>query len=133
MRLFVLYFVLFFFFKQKTAYEMLRSLVGSEMCIRDSPIAGALGVVPEEDRHRRHRLGDHQLTYLSLHGVSLVVVRLHFGAEGAALQLSLADRQQRAAGDERRAHVGAAADRANQAVGLDVLVKPAEPPVSYTH
>ena len=27
---------LFFFFKQKTAYDMLRSLVGSEMCIRDS-------------------------------------------------------------------------------------------------
>ena len=27
--------VTFFFFKQKTAYEMLRSLVGSEMCIRD--------------------------------------------------------------------------------------------------
>ena len=30
--------VVFFFFKQKTAYEMLRSLVGSEMCIRDSPL-----------------------------------------------------------------------------------------------
>src|SRR5674536_360877 len=29
------FFCLFFFFKQKTAYEMLRSLVGSEMCIRD--------------------------------------------------------------------------------------------------
>src|SRR5674536_97066 len=28
----------FFFFKQKTAYEMLRSLVGSEMCIRDSAV-----------------------------------------------------------------------------------------------
>ena len=27
--------VLLCFFKQKTAYEMLRSLVGSEMCIRD--------------------------------------------------------------------------------------------------
>ena len=27
----------FFFFKQRTAYEMLRSLVGSEMCIRDRP------------------------------------------------------------------------------------------------
>ncbi len=26
----------FFFFKQKKAYEMLRSLVGSEMCIRDN-------------------------------------------------------------------------------------------------
>ena len=30
-----LMFFCFFFFKQKTAYEMLRSLVGSEMCIRD--------------------------------------------------------------------------------------------------
>ena len=32
-----MFFILFFFFKQKTAYEMLRSLVGSEMCIRDRP------------------------------------------------------------------------------------------------
>src|SRR5674536_215072 len=32
---FVLFLLFFFFFKQKTAYEMLRSLVGSEMCIRD--------------------------------------------------------------------------------------------------
>ena len=29
-----------FFFKQKTAYEMLRSLVGSEMCIRDRLVGG---------------------------------------------------------------------------------------------
>ena len=28
--------VVLYFCKQKTAYEMLRSLVGSEMCIRDS-------------------------------------------------------------------------------------------------
>ena len=33
--------VIFFFFKQKTAYEMLRSLVGSEMCIRDRPKTAA--------------------------------------------------------------------------------------------
>eukprot|EP00825_Cyclidium_porcatum_P040502 TRINITY_DN5133_c0_g1_i1.p2 TRINITY_DN5133_c0_g1~~TRINITY_DN5133_c0_g1_i1.p2 ORF type:complete len:117 (-),score=9.08 TRINITY_DN5133_c0_g1_i1:70-420(-) len=33
----VVEFVLFFFFKQKTAYEIMPSLVGSEMCIRDSP------------------------------------------------------------------------------------------------
>eukprot|EP00831_Metopus_contortus_P061341 TRINITY_DN53183_c0_g1_i1.p2 TRINITY_DN53183_c0_g1~~TRINITY_DN53183_c0_g1_i1.p2 ORF type:complete len:101 (-),score=20.54 TRINITY_DN53183_c0_g1_i1:328-630(-) len=35
---------LFFFFKQKTAYEMQRGLVGSEMCIRDrsSPVWGFL-------------------------------------------------------------------------------------------
>src|SRR5674536_56145 len=32
----VFFWFCFFFFKQKTAYEMLRSLVGSEMCIRDS-------------------------------------------------------------------------------------------------
>ena len=32
----------FFFFKQKTAYEMLRSLVGSEMCIRDRLYTGIL-------------------------------------------------------------------------------------------
>src|SRR5674536_368457 len=35
MFIFVLLVFCFFFFKQKTAYEMLRSLVGSEMCIRD--------------------------------------------------------------------------------------------------
>ena len=35
--------VLFFVFKQKTAYEMLRSLVGSEMCIRDRFEFGMLG------------------------------------------------------------------------------------------
>nr|CUV60882.1 protein of unknown function [Ralstonia solanacearum] len=29
----------FFFFKQKTAYEISLGLVGSEMCIRDSNIA----------------------------------------------------------------------------------------------
>ena len=38
----VLYFLFcfVFFFKQKTAYEMLRSLVGSEMCIRDRKNVG---------------------------------------------------------------------------------------------
>ena len=33
--------MVFFFCKQKTAYEMLRSLVGSEMCIRDRNPVGA--------------------------------------------------------------------------------------------
>ena len=31
-----------FYCKQKTAYEMLRSLVGSEMCIRDSDYDAAV-------------------------------------------------------------------------------------------
>ena len=30
--------LMFFFFKQKTAYELHRSLVGSEMCIRDRAV-----------------------------------------------------------------------------------------------
>src|SRR5674536_407467 len=40
----------FFFFKQKTAYEMLRSLVGSEMCIRDRGV---------DDRPLERRLQAH--------------------------------------------------------------------------
>src|SRR5428012_25137 len=34
---YVLIMCFFFFFKQKTAYEIMPSFVGSEMCIRDSP------------------------------------------------------------------------------------------------
>eukprot|EP00831_Metopus_contortus_P028958 TRINITY_DN23923_c0_g1_i1.p1 TRINITY_DN23923_c0_g1~~TRINITY_DN23923_c0_g1_i1.p1 ORF type:complete len:202 (-),score=55.00 TRINITY_DN23923_c0_g1_i1:22-627(-) len=37
----------FFFFKQKTAYEMQRGLVGSEMCIRDSINAEYMGRTEE--------------------------------------------------------------------------------------
>eukprot|EP00831_Metopus_contortus_P072350 TRINITY_DN66034_c0_g1_i1.p3 TRINITY_DN66034_c0_g1~~TRINITY_DN66034_c0_g1_i1.p3 ORF type:complete len:121 (-),score=49.76 TRINITY_DN66034_c0_g1_i1:126-488(-) len=37
-------FSFFFFFKQKTAYEMQRGLVGSEMCIRDSINAEYMGI-----------------------------------------------------------------------------------------
>ena len=39
----------FFFFKQKTAYEMLRSLVGSEMCIRDRRRIGLRGVAGQQN------------------------------------------------------------------------------------
>src|SRR5450756_2923408 len=42
---------LFFFFKQKTAYEIMPSLVGSEMCIRDrSSTAGLLKAGYERKR-----------------------------------------------------------------------------------
>ena len=37
-----------FFFKQKTAYELLRSLVGSEMCIRDSEYLKYMFVFEDE-------------------------------------------------------------------------------------
>eukprot|EP00825_Cyclidium_porcatum_P009233 TRINITY_DN14670_c0_g1_i1.p1 TRINITY_DN14670_c0_g1~~TRINITY_DN14670_c0_g1_i1.p1 ORF type:complete len:106 (+),score=36.14 TRINITY_DN14670_c0_g1_i1:3-320(+) len=38
-------YLIFFFFKQKTAYEIMPSLVGSEMCIRDSINAEYMGFV----------------------------------------------------------------------------------------
>ena len=64
-----MYFVVrcFFFFKQKTAYDMLRSLVGSEMCIRDSfegvVIGRSGGGIDEALRVRRvtHGIGVERL------------------------------------------------------------------------
>src|SRR5678815_186583 len=52
----------FFFFKQKTAYEMLRSLVGSEMCIRDRHGGERRAVRLEVDRPHlgdEFRVGHH--------------------------------------------------------------------------
>ena len=43
-----------FFFKQKTAYEMLRSLVGSEMCIRDRHSTAAVGFHSGGRPHKRN-------------------------------------------------------------------------------
>ena len=43
----------FLFFKQKTTYEMLRRLVGSEMCIRDRP-----GSVPDGPSRAGQRVGE---------------------------------------------------------------------------
>ena len=66
-------YMMFFFFKQKTAYEMLRSLVGSEMCIRDSPYA----VVVLDELNRilfLNRAGENLSGYKSgdLAGLSLI-------------------------------------------------------------
>ena len=47
--------IIFFFFKQKTAYEMLRSLVGSEMCIRDRNVGREHA--DEGERIHRHAGG----------------------------------------------------------------------------
>ena len=51
---------MFFFFKQETAYEKLRSLVGSEMCIRDSDERD-----PGGQLHTNFRLSD-EGEYLAL-------------------------------------------------------------------
>ena len=52
---FCYHFYIFFFFKQKTAYEMLRSLVGSEMCIRDRSIPSRSAKISSSDCDIRSR------------------------------------------------------------------------------
>ena len=89
-------------------------------------VALAVGVVPEADRHRRHRLGDHELADLADQRLAVRVPGLDRRAERARLQLALVDRQQRAAADERGADVGAAAGGEQPRVLADVLVDPAE-------
>eukprot|EP00658_Telonema_sp_P-2_P070144 TRINITY_DN59747_c0_g1_i2.p1 TRINITY_DN59747_c0_g1~~TRINITY_DN59747_c0_g1_i2.p1 ORF type:complete len:125 (-),score=45.16 TRINITY_DN59747_c0_g1_i2:200-574(-) len=60
----------FFFFKQKTAYEMLRSLVGSEMCIRDrtgeelGQTASSLGSSVEAQQQQYEHLSQKHETVL---------------------------------------------------------------------
>eukprot|EP00658_Telonema_sp_P-2_P022308 TRINITY_DN18913_c0_g2_i2.p1 TRINITY_DN18913_c0_g2~~TRINITY_DN18913_c0_g2_i2.p1 ORF type:complete len:268 (-),score=77.14 TRINITY_DN18913_c0_g2_i2:347-1150(-) len=54
----------FFFFKQKTAYEMLRSLVGSEMCIRDRAGRVVMELREAIEAHSARHLGSDQLRVL---------------------------------------------------------------------
>ena len=46
----------FFFFKQKTAYEIMPSLVGSEMCIRDSSIAAEFNRIHQWEKEYNNYL-----------------------------------------------------------------------------
>ena len=62
----------FFFFKQKTAYEMLRSLVGSEMCIRDRRYSEDLPPAP----HERTELQTHTLM-ITLEVITVEKMSLH--------------------------------------------------------
>ena len=89
-------------------------------------VARAVVVAPEEDRHRRHRLGDDELADLVDHGVAVLVEGLDLGAQRAALELALVDGEDRDSADERGADVGAAAGREEPGVLADVLVDPVE-------
>eukprot|EP00658_Telonema_sp_P-2_P058569 TRINITY_DN47081_c0_g1_i1.p1 TRINITY_DN47081_c0_g1~~TRINITY_DN47081_c0_g1_i1.p1 ORF type:complete len:150 (-),score=51.94 TRINITY_DN47081_c0_g1_i1:43-492(-) len=71
----------FFFFKQKTAYEMLRSLVGSEMCIRDSPLTSSSSFVRDMYMQLSDVLGISDAE-LRAHAEPLVVKNLMQDEEG---------------------------------------------------
>ena len=88
------------------------------------PVALAVLVAPEVDRHRRHRLGDHELADLIDQRPSGRVPGLDRGAERPRLQLAQIHRQRRHAADERRAHVGAARGREQPCVGAELVVDP---------
>jgi hypothetical protein len=60
------------------------SVVGGEVAL----VEPAAVVNPEAERHRRHRLGHHQLAHRADHRPARVVVRLDLGAQSGALQLS---------------------------------------------
>ena len=90
------------------------------------PVAAAVLVAPEEDRHRGHRLGDDELADLADDRVAVLVPGLDRGAERARLQLAAVDGQQRDAADEGGAEVGAAAGREEPGVGAELLVDPVE-------
>ena len=85
--------ILFFFFKQKTAYEMLRSLVGSEMCIRDSRHTDAeTSFSSGQLDHSLHRLSGRQgkgESHRSRLGVSAGVGLVHDLKAGNLLQQAL--------------------------------------------
>src|SRR4029079_67651 len=68
-------------------------------------VALAVGVVPERDRHRGHRLGDHELAALPDHRPAVRVERLDLRAEAPALELPGVDRQRRGRSDETRGHI----------------------------
>jgi hypothetical protein len=76
------------------------------------PVPDAAGIVPETDRHGRHRLGDDQLADLADDRMAVVVVGLHLRAQAAAGDDAGPDRQQRAGPDEAGAQIGAAGEGA---------------------
>eukprot|EP00658_Telonema_sp_P-2_P006266 TRINITY_DN12398_c0_g1_i6.p1 TRINITY_DN12398_c0_g1~~TRINITY_DN12398_c0_g1_i6.p1 ORF type:complete len:145 (-),score=38.46 TRINITY_DN12398_c0_g1_i6:74-508(-) len=75
----------FFFFKQKTAYEMLRSLVGSEMCIRDrhwsDPIVPRLAHISPEPSEHLDRLGVPLACCNKYRGGLIVLSLAHVGSQ----------------------------------------------------
>ena len=90
------------------------------------PVARAVLIPPQVQRHRGHRLGDHQLAHLVDDRASLVVERLHRGPQRSPLELPAVDGQQRDTADERGADVGSTAGREQPGVAADLVVHPLE-------
>ena len=85
-------------------------------------VALAVLVSPERHRHRRHRLGDHQLAELADHLVAVGVERVRVDAQARPGDLALVHRLGEAARHEPGAHVGPAGAVVQQQLGAELLV-----------
>ena len=89
-------------------------------------VALAVGVVPEAHGHRRQRRGEDELADLVAQRPAALVEDVDRRAQAAALDLARTHGQQRAAADEGRADVGAAARGDRPHVLADRVVDPVE-------
>ena len=87
-------------------------------------VAAAIGVVPETDRHRRHRRADHELAELADHRVPGRIEGGDIDRERGAGDLAAEDRLQRPALDDPGADVGAAAADVQQHLRAELLIDP---------
>src|SRR6185503_9453225 len=85
-------------------------------------VLGAVGIVPEADRHRGERPGADQLAFFTLYRATFLVENRHRHAEALGLDLAAPYRTHRVAEDEARHDVGAAGDRGQAHVVVHVLV-----------
>src|SRR5581483_6954359 len=86
------------------------------------PVLAAVRVVPEPERHRRERLGAHELTFLSAHGFPFIVVYLDLHAETPALNLAAPHREERIAEHEAGNQIGAPGDGGETDVALHAAI-----------
>src|SRR5439155_12842071 len=89
-------------------------------------VATAVRVVPEVERHRRHRRREHELPELAYDRPPLGVEGLDPGAESGALDLAAVDGEEGTRLHEGRTTVRATAHAAHRQVALDVFEDPAE-------
>ena len=92
-----------------------------------APVSRIVIVTPEADGHRRHRLGDHQLTGLARITAGAVrAERLNIASEHAGRDLSTAHGQRRSRPNETGTHVGTATERTDLHVATNRVRDPFE-------
>ena len=87
-------------------------------------VAGAVGVVPEADRHRRHRAPDHELAELPDDRPAVEIEGDGVHAEARRGDLARVDGEDRIRRHEPGADVRAAAADVEEEVGAELLVEP---------